>query len=78
MFAQTGVILSKAVVGPLRDQKKNRKTAHRPSGQSCHKKPGDTLKDTKGIAGGAIMEDGKVGLILDMAGIWVLVMGVEN
>ena len=36
---------------------------------------GDTLKDTKGIAGGAIMGDGKVGLILDMAGIWDLVMG---
>ncbi|RZB36336.1 MAG: two-component system, chemotaxis family, sensor kinase CheA [Desulfobacteraceae bacterium Eth-SRB2] len=39
---------------------------------------GETLKDTKGIAGGAIMGDGKVGLILDMAGIWDLVMGVEN
>jgi two-component system, chemotaxis family, sensor kinase CheA len=39
---------------------------------------GDTLKDTKAIAGGAIMGDGKVGLILDMAGIWDLVMGVEN
>jgi two-component system chemotaxis sensor kinase CheA len=31
---------------------------------------GETFKDTKGIAGGAIMGDGKVGLILDMAGIW--------
>ena len=39
---------------------------------------GDTLKDTKGIAGGAIMGDGRVGLILDMAGIWDLVMGIEN
>jgi two-component system chemotaxis sensor kinase CheA len=39
---------------------------------------GDTLKDTKGIAGGAIMGDGRVGLILDMAGIWDLVMGVAN
>ena len=39
---------------------------------------GETLKDTKGIAGGAIMGDGKVGLILDMAGIWDLMMGVEN
>jgi len=39
---------------------------------------GETLKDIKGIAGGAIMGDGKVGLILDMAGIWDLVMGVEN
>jgi len=37
---------------------------------------GETLKDTKGIAGGAIMGDGRVGLILDMAGIWDLVMGV--
>jgi len=35
---------------------------------------GETLKDTKGIAGGAIMGDGRVGLILDMAGIWDLVM----
>ena len=39
---------------------------------------GETLKDTPGIAGGAIMGDGRVGLILDMAGIWDLVMGVEN
>jgi two-component system, chemotaxis family, sensor kinase CheA len=39
---------------------------------------GETLKDIKGIAGGAIMGDGKVGLILDMAGIWDLMMGVEN
>jgi len=39
---------------------------------------GDTLKDTKGIAGGAIMGDGRVGLILDMAGIWDLVMEIEN
>lgn len=37
---------------------------------------GETLKDTKGIAGGAIMGDGRVGLILDMAGIWDLMMGV--
>jgi len=36
---------------------------------------GETLKDTPGIAGGAIMGDGRVGLILDMAGIWDLVMG---
>jgi len=34
---------------------------------------GAALKDTKGIAGGAIMGDGRVGLILDMAGIWDLV-----
>ncbi|MBW2248324.1 MAG: chemotaxis protein CheA [Deltaproteobacteria bacterium] len=39
---------------------------------------GETLKDIKGIAGGAIMGDGRVGLILDMAGIWDLTMGVEN
>jgi two-component system chemotaxis sensor kinase CheA len=39
---------------------------------------GETLKDTKGIAGGAIMGDGRVGLILDMAGIWDLMMGVGN
>ena len=36
---------------------------------------GDALKDIKGIAGGAIMGDGKVGLILDMAGIWKIVNG---
>lgn len=34
---------------------------------------GETFKDTKGIAGGAIMGDGRVGLILDMAGIWEIV-----
>jgi two-component system, chemotaxis family, sensor kinase CheA len=34
---------------------------------------GETFKDTKGIAGGAIMGDGKVGLILDMSGIWEIV-----
>lgn len=34
---------------------------------------GDALKDIKGIAGGAIMGDGRVGLILDMAGIWEIV-----
>jgi two-component system, chemotaxis family, sensor kinase CheA len=34
---------------------------------------GDALKDIKGIAGGAIMGDGRVGLILDMAGIWEVV-----
>ncbi|MGD8449925.1 MAG: chemotaxis protein CheA, partial [Desulfobacterales bacterium] len=39
---------------------------------------GETLKDTKGFAGGAIMGDGRVGLILDMAGIWDLMMGVGN
>ena len=31
---------------------------------------GESLKKTKGIAGGAIMGDGRVGLILDMAGIF--------
>jgi len=31
---------------------------------------GEGLKDTKGVAGGAIMGDGRVGLILDMAGIF--------
>ena len=34
---------------------------------------GETFKDAKGITGGAIMGDGKVGLILDMAGIWEIV-----
>ena len=31
---------------------------------------GESMKDVKGIAGGAIMGDGRVGLILDMAGIF--------
>ncbi len=31
---------------------------------------GGSLTNVKGIAGGVIMGDGKVGLILDMAGIW--------
>ena len=34
---------------------------------------GETLTHVKGFAGGAIMGDGKVGLILDMAGIWKIV-----
>ena len=33
---------------------------------------GESLKNVKGIAGGAIMGDGRVGLILDMAGIFEL------
>jgi two-component system chemotaxis sensor kinase CheA len=36
------------------------------------KSMGDYLQNVKGIAGGAIMGDGRVGLILDMAGIWQL------
>lgn len=36
------------------------------------KSMGEYMKNVKGIAGGAIMGDGKVGLILDMAGIWQL------
>lgn len=31
---------------------------------------GETLNDIKGVAGGAIMGDGRIGLILDMSGIW--------
>ena len=34
---------------------------------------GETFKMIDGIAGGAILGDGRVGLILDMAGIWKLV-----
>jgi two-component system chemotaxis sensor kinase CheA len=30
---------------------------------------GESLKETKGIAGGAIMGDGRVGLILDIPGV---------
>jgi len=38
------------------------------------KSMGEMLKEVPGIAGGAIMGDGRVGLILDMAGIWQLAM----
>jgi two-component system, chemotaxis family, sensor kinase CheA len=38
------------------------------------KSMGEALKHVKGITGGAILGDGKVGLILDMAGIWDLAM----
>jgi len=31
---------------------------------------GESLKHIKGLAGGAIMGDGRVGLILDMAGLF--------
>lgn len=36
------------------------------------KSMGEMMKSVKGIAGGAIMGDGRVGLILDIAGIWQL------
>ncbi|MBN2126374.1 MAG: chemotaxis protein CheA [Deltaproteobacteria bacterium] len=36
---------------------------------------GEGLKETKGIAGGAIMGDGTVGLILDMAGLFEIAKG---
>ena len=39
---------------------------------------GESLKDITGIAGGVIMGDGRVGLILDMAGLWDLVSGAED
>ncbi|WP_054698655.1 chemotaxis protein CheA [Desulfosarcina cetonica] len=38
------------------------------------KSMGVALKHVRGIAGGAILGDGRVGLILDMAGIWELAM----
>ena len=38
------------------------------------KSMGEALKHVRGIAGGAILGDGRVGLILDMAGIWELSM----
>jgi two-component system chemotaxis sensor kinase CheA len=38
------------------------------------KSMGEMMKEVQGIAGGAIMGDGQVGLILDMAGIWQLAM----
>ena len=39
---------------------------------------GEVLKNITGISGGAIMGDGRVGLILDMAGLWDLVIGVGD
>ncbi len=36
---------------------------------------GGGLKNVKGVAGGAIMGDGRVGLILDMAGIFDIALG---
>ena len=39
------------------------------------KSMGEFMQNVKGIAGGAIMGDGRVGLILDMAGIWYLANG---
>lgn len=39
---------------------------------------GEVLKNITGISGGAIMGDGRVGLILDMAGLWDLVIGAED
>jgi len=33
---------------------------------------GTTFASVRGIAGGAIMSDGRVGLILDAAGLWGL------
>jgi two-component system chemotaxis sensor kinase CheA len=42
------------------------------------KSMGEIMKDVPGIAGGAIMGDGRVGLILDMAGIWHMAMRSTN
>jgi two-component system chemotaxis sensor kinase CheA len=42
------------------------------------KSMGEMMKEVPGIAGGAIMSDGRVGLILDMAGIWQLAMLSPN
>ncbi len=41
------------------------------------KSMGQYMQNVRGIAGGAIMGDGKVGLILDMAGIWQLANSVN-
>ncbi len=41
------------------------------------KSMGQYMQNVKGIAGGAIMGDGRVGLILDMAGIWQLANSVN-
>jgi len=38
------------------------------------KSMGETFQHLRGISGGAILGDGRVGLILDMAGIWELAM----
>jgi two-component system chemotaxis sensor kinase CheA len=42
------------------------------------KSMGEMMKEVPGIAGGAIMSDGRVGLILDMAGIWQMAMLSPN
>ena len=42
------------------------------------KSMGGLLKDIRGIAGGAILGDGRVGLILDIAGIWDLSMNASK
>jgi two-component system chemotaxis sensor kinase CheA len=42
------------------------------------KSMGEIMKDVPGIAGGAIMGDGRVGLILDMGGIWHMAMRSTN
>jgi two-component system chemotaxis sensor kinase CheA len=39
---------------------------------------GAAMQNIKGIAGGAIMGDGRVGLILDMAGIWEIVQTINE
>lgn len=41
------------------------------------KSMGAAMQNIKGIAGGAIMGDGRVGLILDMAGIWEIVQTIN-
>ena len=42
------------------------------------KSMGAAMQNIKGIAGGAIMGDGRVGLILDMAGIWEIVQTINE
>jgi two-component system chemotaxis sensor kinase CheA len=42
------------------------------------KSMGAAMQNINGIAGGAIMGDGRVGLILDMAGIWEIVKTVNK
>jgi len=41
------------------------------------KSMGAAMQNIKGIAGGAILGDGRVGLILDMAGIWEIVQTIN-
>jgi two-component system chemotaxis sensor kinase CheA len=39
---------------------------------------GESLRNIPGVAGGAILGDGRVGIILDAAGVWSLATGTQQ